>query len=163
MAGLPGFCSFASPSPGTGTISCSPGFDDAQAYPLTVTVTDNGSPNLTDSETFTLTDSNGARVAMRTFSIHAVSVAQGLDYDLDGDPIFLTGVAVDDPPNGGSVSFTGNEVTYVPGVNFVGIETLTYGISDGTAESTGTITVTVEDGMPDWAFIGLQSPWKAWL
>jgi hypothetical protein len=58
------------------------------------------------------------------------------------------------------VSFVGNEVTYVPGLNYIGIDTLTYAITDGATQSTGTITVTVLDGVPDWNFVGLQSPWK---
>ena len=37
---------------GTGSLDCSPGFDDAGTYPVTVTVMDDGTPNLDDSESF---------------------------------------------------------------------------------------------------------------
>ena len=175
VAGLPGFCGFSSPTSGVGTISCAPGFDDSAIYSPTVTVTDDGAPNLTDAETFSLNVLNVNRppvVIADTVDVlqntsvdfdpvlNTLGVAQGLDFDPDGNPIFLTGVVVDDSTNGGTVSFVGNVVTYTPGLNFIGVETLTYGISDGAAESTGTITVTVDDGFPDWAFVGLQTPWK---
>ncbi|MDH3482224.1 MAG: S8 family serine peptidase, partial [Gammaproteobacteria bacterium] len=52
QSGLPTFCSLTDSGSGSGNISCSPLSGDAGTYPTTVTVTDNGSPNLSDSETF---------------------------------------------------------------------------------------------------------------
>ena len=50
--GLPGFCNLSDNGDGTGSLDCSPGFDDAGTYPVTVTVMDDGTPNLDDSESF---------------------------------------------------------------------------------------------------------------
>ncbi len=150
VAGLPTlFCTFVELSPGIGSIICTPLFTDAGTYPVTVTVTDDGAPNLTDSETFALVVSNVNRAPVAiadavevsengsvTFDpvLNTLGIALGLDYDADDDPLLLSGVAVDDSANGGTVSFTGNLVTYVPGINFLGVDTLTYAITDGSLE-----------------------------
>ncbi|MHC4990354.1 MAG: Ig-like domain-containing protein, partial [Planctomycetota bacterium] len=54
-AGLPAFCSITDNGNGTGTIDCSPGAGTTGGYPITVMATDDGTPNLDDSEVFTLT------------------------------------------------------------------------------------------------------------
>ena len=51
----PDFCVISDDGEGAGSLQCSPGFDDDETYPVTVTVTDNGNPALTDSATFTVT------------------------------------------------------------------------------------------------------------
>jgi len=51
---LPGFCSLTDNGNGTAGIDCTPGFGDAGSYPVTVTVSDNGSPLQSDSQTFNL-------------------------------------------------------------------------------------------------------------
>ncbi|MDH3351033.1 MAG: putative Ig domain-containing protein, partial [Gammaproteobacteria bacterium] len=53
-SGLPGFCALTDNGDGTGEISCSPTGLDVGTYPITVTATDNGSPVLSDSETFNI-------------------------------------------------------------------------------------------------------------
>jgi hypothetical protein len=58
QSGLPGFCGLTDNFNGTGNISCNPGLTDTGSYPITVTVTDNGTPILSDSQSFTLTVSN---------------------------------------------------------------------------------------------------------
>ena len=52
--GLPGFCSLIDNGDGTGSIECNPTFTDSGTYPITVIVTDDGVPNLSDSENFIL-------------------------------------------------------------------------------------------------------------
>jgi hypothetical protein len=52
QTGLPTFCGLTDNLDGTGSISCNPAGTDAGTYATTVTVTDNGSPSLTDSESF---------------------------------------------------------------------------------------------------------------
>jgi hypothetical protein len=54
QSGLPGFCGLTDNLNGTGDITCDPLTGDVGTYPITVTVTDNGSPNLSDSETFNI-------------------------------------------------------------------------------------------------------------
>jgi hypothetical protein len=62
------------------------------------------------------------------------------DTDVDGDP--LTVVAVSNAANG-STSTDGTVVTYNPNLNYVGIDTFTYTISDGSLQDTAMITITV--------------------
>ncbi|MDH3429255.1 MAG: S8 family serine peptidase, partial [Gammaproteobacteria bacterium] len=52
QSGLPAFCALSDNGNGTGNISCNPLTGNAGTYPTMVTVTDNGSPLMSDSETF---------------------------------------------------------------------------------------------------------------
>lgn len=54
-SGLPSFCTLTQSGNGSGSISCSPVTGQAGTYPVTVRVSDNGGPILTDEETFTIT------------------------------------------------------------------------------------------------------------
>lgn len=63
------------------------------------------------------------------------------DIDVDGDA--LTIVSVSEGSAGGTISFENNKILYTPAVNFVGTETFTYTISDGSKTSTATVSVTV--------------------
>ena len=66
------------------------------------------------------------------------------DSDQDGDDLFVT--AVGDAQNG-QTSLVGNEVVYVPDVDFSGTDSFTYSTSDPTgATDTATVTVTVAQG-----------------
>ena len=56
--GLPGFAALIDNLNGSGTINVAPGFADAGTYPVTVTVTDDGTGALTDSDSFDLVVSN---------------------------------------------------------------------------------------------------------
>jgi len=54
-SGLPAFAILTDNGDGTGTIDVNPGDMDAGVYPIDVTATDDGTPNLSDTESFTLT------------------------------------------------------------------------------------------------------------
>ena len=62
------------------------------------------------------------------------------DTDPDGSHDDLTLTAVDDP----RAKIVGNEVTFTAGSKDSGTVTVTYTVSDGTDQSTGTLTVTVK-------------------
>ncbi len=67
------------------------------------------------------------------------------DSDPDGDPfdIFISGSQTTSA-NGGSISFTSTKtLTYTPPAGFVGIDTFTYSITDGSSSSSATVSVTV--------------------
>jgi hypothetical protein len=69
------------------------------------------------------------------------------DTDVDGDALSITNAA---SPNG-SVTFSGNNITFTPTADFNGASTVTYTISDGaggTASSTVTINVTNVNDAP---------------
>src|SRR5439155_112500 len=89
-------------SPGTGTatgnIALTPGFSDSGTYSSTVTATDNGSPPLSNSKSFTITVINQNR-APTLNAIANMSVAQGAaaeqvitGSDADGDALTFTKV-----------------------------------------------------------------------
>src|SRR5213594_5031347 len=87
-------------SPGTGTatgnIALTPGFSDSGTYSSTVTATDNGSPPLSNSKSFTITVINQNR-APTLNAIANMSVAQGATADQ-----VITGSDAD----GNSLTFT---------------------------------------------------------
>ena len=67
------------------------------------------------------------------------------DWDAEGDT--LTASVVDNPPNGTLSGFTGSSgtFTYTPNTAFVGVDTFTYKLNDGTDDS-NVVTVSVAVG-----------------
>jgi hypothetical protein len=63
------------------------------------------------------------------------------DTDADGDELTLESVSID--PSEGTVSIHDNEVRYTPAADFNGTATITYVVTDGTADATGELVVTV--------------------
>jgi len=59
-----------------------------------------------------------------------------------GNPLSISSVAPG-TPQGATVSLGGGKITYVPASNFIGLDTLTYTLSDGCGTAQGTIAVTV--------------------
>jgi len=94
--GLPAFASLIDNGDGTGSISVNPGFADAGSYTITVTVSDNGTPLLSDNESITLTvnDVNRAPV-LEPVNIPPIN---------EGDSVTVAVVASD--ADGDSLSFS---------------------------------------------------------
>jgi uncharacterized repeat protein (TIGR01451 family) len=64
------------------------------------------------------------------------------DTDPDGDPLTVADIR---PPLHGSNIISGTEtVVYTPTVGYIGTDTFTYTVSDGLADATGWVTVTVD-------------------
>ena len=80
--------------------------------------------------------SNVSAAALKNTNATIHLVASDLDFDS------LTYSIVSDPSNG-TVTLSGDTVTYVPNTDFSGIDTFTYKANDGSADST-TKTVTVK-------------------
>lgn len=80
------------------------------------------------------------------------------DVDPDGGPLTLAGVTV---PTSGSATILSGRIAYTPAVNFVGVATFAYTVTDGSASATAVVTVTVDGGTANYGFIGLQSPWTS--
>ncbi len=55
QTGLPGFCTLSDNGDGSGNIACAPAIGDAGISNVTVTVTDDGIPNLSNEQSFMLT------------------------------------------------------------------------------------------------------------
>ncbi len=116
----------------TATVTVAPVNDAPVAFPDTLTVAENAAPT-------------------------AIDVLAN-DTDTDGDPLAVTAVGA---AAHGTVAL-GPPVTYAPATNFVGTDAFAYTVSDGNGgTATGTVSVSVVDTVPDWGFLGLQSPWTA--
>ena len=82
------------------------------------------------------------------------------DFDVDGNTVSL--VSVTQPSHGSVAPAGGGVVTYSPVLNYVGADSFTYVIGDGTGRTASAIvSVAVVDLVPDWGFVGLLSPWKS--
>ena len=168
QSGMPTFCSFADNTNGTGSISCNPGLSNAGTYPITVTVTDNGTPVLTDSKSFTLsvTDTNQAP-ALAAITNQSVAENAGLSIPLsatdpDGNGMTLsqsgmpTFCSLSDNLNGtGSISCN-------PGLSNAGTYPITVTVTDNgtpvlTDSKSFTLTVTDTNQAPALSAITNQS------
>jgi len=69
------------------------------------------------------------------------------DFDLDGDPISLTGFE-GTSANGGNVTRNDDRLVYTPAVDFTGTDSFSYSISDGQGTDTGTVTLSVGQASP---------------
>jgi len=64
------------------------------------------------------------------------------DTDPDGDTLTITATT---PPSNGSITVSGNDVTYTPSSGYVGVDSYTYTVSDGNGNNgTATATVTIQ-------------------
>ncbi|MCB9940976.1 MAG: tandem-95 repeat protein [Planctomycetaceae bacterium] len=130
------------------------------AYTFTVVVTDNGSPNLTDSETITVTVAEANKSP--TVPAQSYSATGNVPIQVGASVGLLVGVAdVDIPRNtlslssvdatsayGGkitSVDLATGAFTYVSAPGFEGTDTFDFTVTDGSATVTQTATVTVSD------------------
>ena len=129
----------ASFTPATGVFAWTPNFTQAGSYTVTFTVTDNGTPQLTDSKTVTITVTDAPRAP----TANAQQVMTDEDTAL---PIVLTGSDPDNdpltfvivtPPANGALSGTPPNVTYTPRANFNGADSFTFKVNDGRPGSTG--------------------------
>lgn len=117
-------------------------------YSFDIVVTDDGVPNLADSETITVTvtEANAPPVAVDDLLLldedtSAVIDVTSNDSDPDGDSLTMVSVT---QPSAGAVIVTGpGTVFYLPPVDFWGTTSFTYTVSDG-ARGEATATVFVE-------------------
>jgi large repetitive protein len=139
----------------------------------------NADYNGPDTATYTIGDSNGgsstATISLNIVAANDVPVAtpdiastnedtavtidvvkasdplgtSGKDTDNDGDTLAITGATV--PASEGTVTIVGNQLVFTPALNFNGIATISYTISDGkggTANSTAIVTVNAANDAP---------------
>ncbi|MGQ9351060.1 Ig-like domain-containing protein [Mycolicibacterium gilvum] len=131
-----------------GTITYTPTTGYAGTETLTYTVSD-GTDTATATLTITVpaaTPINTPPVAVNdsyTMPAGATSATVNVvsnDTDADSDTLSVT--AVTGAVNG-TTTFSGGWITYTPTTGYAGTETLTYTVSDGTDNSTATLTITV--------------------
>ncbi len=70
----------------------------------------------------------------------------GNDYDADGDTLTLH--SVNSPAANGTASINGSHIIYQPNSGFIGTDYISYGVTDGTDISIGTIIVEVKLAIP---------------
>ena len=96
----------------------------------------------------TITTAMTAAVARNQALVLSSASLLSLAQDPDGDPLSITSA---DPTstNGGAVSLTGTNITYLPATNFTGADLFSFVVSDPYgASSTGTVLVTVSSPIP---------------
>ena len=146
-----GFPSGATINSASGLFSWTP--TEAQgpnAYPITVRVTDNGAPPLSDTRTFTITvnEVNGTPSGIAdAYNVNEDgTLNQGLpgvlanDSDPDGSP--LSAVLVGNPAHGTLSLNSNGSFTYTPTANYNGPDSFTYRATDGSLSSS-VVTVTL--------------------
>ena len=120
----------------TFTYAISDGNSGTASAQVTVTVNAAASTNtapVANNDSFTVDEDSSAT----NFDV--------LDNDTDSENDTLTISSVSGTGNGGTVSISGNFISYQPADGFSGVETFTYVISDGTDTSnSATVTVDVE-------------------
>ena len=146
---------------GSAVISWTPSSSDALAdYEFSVLVVDDGSPALSDRETFTVSVADVNTVPVATADSYSVVSGGQLetdattgvlrnDTDADGDD--LTAVLTSDPSSGTLKFNSDGSFTYVPNSSFTGTDSFTYAANDGIDDSTEvtvTLSVAAETNAP---------------
>ncbi|WP_445168019.1 Ig-like domain-containing protein [Mycolicibacterium sp. Dal123E01] len=131
------------------TVTYTPNLNYAGVDSFAYTVSDGHGGTATGTVAVTVTPVNDAPVALgntvSTAEDTPLSVTAGTllgnDSDADGDTLTVAGVSV---PAHGSVVLNGAGVTYTPNLNYAGVDSFTYTVSDGhSGTATGTVSVTV--------------------
>ncbi|MDM3872603.1 retention module-containing protein, partial [Porticoccus sp. W117] len=140
----------------SGTIAPDASGQNSQDYSVTITATDTGGAQV--SETFTWTVTNVPPVAQSDdFSIDESTQLQGnvladngngadTDGGQDSDALTVSTTPLSGPSNGTLQLNTDGSFTYTPNDGFVGTDSFTYSVSDGQGgEDSATVTIAVLD------------------
>ncbi|QHJ11835.1 hypothetical protein FX988_02071 [Paraglaciecola mesophila] len=112
------------------SVTVNDGIDDSTAFPLVVTVNPvNDAPQATN-DTQTVAQDSAATL---------INVLNN-DTDIDGDTLSISDISYS---GSGTVSISGEQISYQPASGFSGNESLSYTVSDGSETDTGTLTITV--------------------
>lgn len=139
--------------PNTGIYSFTPaGPVPVSSCDLSITISDYGSPNLSDTETATITvtavndlpastEDSYSTDEDNTLTISAPGVLEN-DTDPEGSPI--TAILVSDVSNGSLTLNPNGSFEYIPNLNYYGSDTFVYKANDGTDYGSNTdVTITV--------------------
>jgi hypothetical protein len=152
-ANLPTGANLVNNGNGSATLSWTPGFSQAGSFPMTVTVTDAGTPPQSDSETFTITVGNVNRPpVLATIGNQTASEGQALTItitatDPDGDALSFAGANL---PTGANLVNNGNgsaTLSWTPGFNQAGNFPMSVTVTDaGSPAQNDSETFTVAVG-----------------
>jgi hypothetical protein len=137
-------------------------------YPISVRVTDNGSPPLNATRIFTVTVNevdepptamNESDLALVDMPL-AVSAPGVLANDFDTDSPLLSAVLVSGPSHGSLALALDGGFVYTPTQGFTGVDSFVYGVSDGVSVVNATMTIQViQEGSPPGPIPLLQPGW----
>ncbi|MCP3993782.1 MAG: DUF5011 domain-containing protein, partial [bacterium] len=139
-------------NPNTGVIAGTPPFDAAAGspYAVTVTVSDDGTPEASSSSSFNWTVANTNRPPSATDL--AVSATAGVPSSLfltgtdpDGDTLSF---AIESGPAKGVLTGGPRRFDYTAFATSSGTDQFTFTVSDGDAEATGTVTISITPNLP---------------
>lgn len=120
---------------------------------VNVTATLNGQTSSVFVASVTVTPVNDAPVAIEDIAIvtqnSTNTVVAVLANDTDVDSGDTLSVISTQASAGGTATIVPTGINYTPATGFVGIETISYTISDGTAQASATLTVTIEEPVPN--------------
>jgi subtilisin family serine protease len=131
---------------GTGLISWTPLNEHVGTNSVVVRVTDLASAYDTQSFSIEVSNVNDAPVALDDTASTEQGTAVTIpvltnDTDVDGDALSVASVGT--PENGSAVLNADDTITYTPAGTFIGNDSFTYTITDGSATDTATVTITV--------------------
>ena len=112
------------------TVTVNDGIDDSNAFPLVVTVNPVNDAPLATNDTQTVAQDSTATL---------INVLSN-DTDIDGDTLSISDISYS---GSGTVSISGEQISYQPAAGFSGNDSLSYTVSDGSTTDTGTLTITV--------------------
>jgi hypothetical protein len=120
---------------------------------VNVVATLNGQTSSVFVASVTVTPVNDAPVAIEDVAIVTQNTANNmisiLANDTDVDSSDTLTVISTQASAGGNITIVATGINYTPAEDFIGIETINYTISDGTAQASSTLTVTVEEPVPN--------------
>jgi len=120
---------------------------------VNVVATLNGQSSNVFVASVTVTPINDTPVAVADVAIvtqnSSNNVLDVLANDTDVDSSDTLSIISAQPSAGGTATIIPTGINYTPAAQFVGIETISYTISDGTTQASATLTVTVEEPVPN--------------
>lgn len=128
-----------------------PNFNGSDSFTFTVS---DGLLSASGTVTINVTPINDAPVAFDDAAITDEDVAVTVnvlanDSDVDGDLLSVSTVSA--ASNGSVFINADNTVTYTPNAGFSGVDSFTYTMSDGFVNASATVTITVNNTIPDLA------------
>ncbi len=122
------------------------GTSDSNVATVTITIAAvNDAPVIGDDNTFTVSENDVLSATLEAS-------------DVDGDVLTFT-EGGDGPFHGTLTLNPDGSFSYMPAQYYLGEDSFTFDVSDGTVTVGGTATITVFDPVPNWLFVGFDNPW----
>jgi len=133
--------------PASGALGWTPGYTQAGSYQVTVKVTDSGGLSAELTVSVEVTDVNRAP-QLQSVAAQTIDEGVALSFKLsatDEDTDNQLSYSINNLPDGASLDESSGQFSWTPGFEQAGNYTLQASVSDGTTESSTSISVTVND------------------